>query len=110
MLPIHFAFDSSALTEQSKQYLVNLAYQFRLEGYRNVRIVFEGHTDIRGAMSYNQALSERRAKAVQRFFSQQMQGMSVRIGSQGFGETRPLMQGNSEAAHAKNRRVEIRLY
>ncbi len=60
-----------------------------------------GHTDTRGSESYNQALSERRARSVADELIRN--GISPqRIRVVGYGETRPI-----SSDHAMNRRVEI---
>jgi outer membrane protein OmpA-like peptidoglycan-associated protein len=71
---------------------------------RSVRI--EGHTDAAGDDAANQALSERRASAVE---SELMaRGIdSARIATAGYGETRPIASNDSAAGRLQNRRIEI---
>ena len=70
------------------------------------KISVEGHTDSRGSNLSNQKLSEARAAAVRQFLIDQ--GLQPeRLVSQGYGESKPLIQGNNEAAWARNRRVDI---
>lgn len=67
-----------------------------------------GHTDARGAASYNLALSEKRAAAVRRYFIDA--GIPAqRLRARGYGETQPLSRGDGAANDAENRRVELRL-
>jgi outer membrane protein OmpA-like peptidoglycan-associated protein len=71
-------------------------------------ISVNGHTDDVGTAQYNQALSERRARAVYDYLVKA--GLSKDIlSAQGHGKSRPLVPGTSEAARAKNRRVELGL-
>jgi hypothetical protein len=66
----------------------------------------EGHADERGPDSFNQKLSEDRARAVLEFLVKQ--GISAeRLSSMGFGSTRPLVDKKSEYALLLNRRVEF---
>lgn len=66
----------------------------------------EGHTDSRGSASSNQKLSESRAASVRQFLIDK--GVEPdRLESSGYGESKPLVAGNNEAAWAKNRRVDI---
>lgn len=66
-LPIAFEFDSANLTPTAKHQLDTVAEGVRLtEG--TVRVVVEGHTDAKGRVSYNEALSLRRAEAVRKYF------------------------------------------
>ena len=67
-----------------------------------------GHTDSTGSDSYNQTLSENRARAVADYLSSR--GVSSqRLRSQGYGESRPVASNNSEDGRSANRRVEIKI-
>ena len=71
-----------------------------------VKMTIEGHCDQRGSNEYNLSLGERRANSVK----QMMQSMGVsaaRLSTVSFGEEKPLMQGDSEEAMAKNRRANF---
>lgn len=72
-------------------------------------VVIEGHTDDRGAESYNQQLSEKRAAAVARMLIQQFDIDQSRVRSVGYGESQPLVENNSEANRAANRRVTAKV-
>lgn len=72
-------------------------------------VVIEGHTDDRGAESYNQQLSEKRAAAVARMLIQQFDIDESRVSSVGYGESQPLLDNNSEANRAANRRVTAKV-
>ncbi len=68
-----------------------------------------GHTDITGAASYNQTLSENRARSVVNYLSRQ--GVAPdRLSSEGRGATDPIADNSTAAGRAQNRRVEIYLY
>lgn len=70
------------------------------------RIRIEGHTDSRGGESYNLDLSRSRAAAVKAYLIDK--GIAPeRLDSAGFGEGKPLVEGENEAAWAKNRRVDF---
>ncbi|MGZ5478805.1 MAG: OmpA family protein [Candidatus Aminicenantales bacterium] len=74
----------------------------------NAKVAIEGHTDLRGEVAYNSALSQRRADSVRRWLAEQ--GIAaIRLTATGAGESRPVRTGNTEAAHQANRRVEIRI-
>lgn len=72
-------------------------------------VVIEGHTDDRGAESYNQQLSERRAASVARMLISQFGIDESRVSSVGYGESRPMVPNNSEANRAANRRVTAKV-
>lgn len=72
----------------------------------------EGHTDIRpvtaGRFEDNWDLSTARAQSVVRFL--ESQGVpSDRLAAAGFGEFQPLVEGDTEEAFARNRRIELKL-
>ncbi len=70
------------------------------------KMVVEGHTDSQGGVSYNQDLSERRARTVRDYLV--AHGIAAdRITSRGFGASRPIADNNSAEGRANNRRVEI---
>ena len=66
----------------------------------------EGNTDERGTREYNIGLGERRAQAVRRALM--LQGVpDSQLSTVSFGAERPAVEGDDEAAWAKNRRVEL---
>ena len=71
-----------------------------------MKVRLEGHTDERGTREYNIGLGERRAQAVRRALMLQGVG-EAQISTVSFGEERPAVAGDDEAAWAQNRRVEI---
>lgn len=77
--------------------------------YPLTEVVIEGHTDDRGAESYNQQLSEKRAASVARMLIQQFDIDSSRVRSVGYGESRPMVENNSEDNRAANRRVTAKV-
>jgi outer membrane protein OmpA-like peptidoglycan-associated protein len=72
----------------------------------NRQAAVEGHTDSQGSALANQALSERRAQAVQAM----LVGMGIdatRLQASGRGEAEPVASNASAAGRRSNRRVEI---
>ena len=65
-----------------------------------------GHTDAKGALEYNDALSERRAAAVVGYIARKYALDRSLISWKGMGERQLLDPNNPEAG--LNRRVEIR--
>ncbi len=103
---IHFAFDSSDLTEDSRVILKKKA-QILLK-YPNIKVIIEGHCDERGTNEYNLALGERRAKAAYEYLI--LLGVDAdRMKIISYGEERPLDPRHNEEAWAKNRRDEFRI-
>lgn len=102
-----FAVDQSDLSGSAQTNLTELAAT--LNKYDDTDVLIEGHTDADGADSYNEALSERRAKSVDRFLI--AQGVRpARISTRGYGETQPLADNASAEGKAANRRVEVAIY
>lgn len=76
-----------------------------LEKYDSIARII-GHTDSTGSESYNQALSERRARAVEEYLIGQ--GVAdYRLSAEGRGEYEPRESNATEAGRALNRRVEV---
>ncbi|MDP1864584.1 MAG: OmpA family protein [Thiobacillus sp.] len=77
-----------------------------LNKYPQRKVMIEGHTDSRGSDTYNQALSERRAEAVQKALGN-MGISSDRVTTRGYGESSPAATNDTAAGRQINRRVEI---
>lgn len=74
----------------------------------------DGHTDNEplsgfGEFRDNWELSQARALSVVRFMSTDLGIAPSRLSANGFGEFRPIVPGNSAAARAQNRRIELKL-
>ena len=101
---LKFAFDKAELRPEDRELLSRVAGI--LITATDTTISVNGHTDDLGTAEYNQRLSERRAQVVHDYLVEA--GLSRDILSvTGHGKSRPLVPGNSEAARAKNRRVEL---
>jgi len=102
---VYFDFDSYTIKDEFKGMLDGHAKV--LMANRGKRMAVEGHADERGSREYNLALGQKRAEAVVRSLKllgvgeQQLEAVS-------FGEERPAVQGNDEAAWAANRRAELK--
>ncbi|MGB3624317.1 MAG: OmpA family protein [Henriciella sp.] len=65
-----------------------------------------GHTDARGAESFNQRLSQERADAVKAYLVERSVSED-RLRAVGYGETRPIDASQTTEAYARNRRTEF---
>lgn len=103
---VTFAQSSHELLPQSFAELDELAASLNANPVLRLEII--GHTDTAGDPGMNQALSERRARAVVLYLARRgvAEGRMVSIG---YGGTRPLVTGTTESERSKNRRVEIRV-
>jgi outer membrane protein OmpA-like peptidoglycan-associated protein len=99
-----FAFDSAELTQKNRELLSRIAGILLVsKGYG---LAVYGYTDDVGSAEYNQALSERRAKAVDEYLVKSGVPAEI-VSTKGYGETSPIIKANTSEARAKNRRVEI---
>ncbi|PJA60282.1 MAG: flagellar motor protein [Rhodobacterales bacterium CG_4_9_14_3_um_filter_71_31] len=68
----------------------------------------DGHTDARGPVAVNWRLSQERALAVASYLIE-VEGLPPeRLAPTGFGPFQPVDAGTSEAAYARNRRIEVK--
>lgn len=104
---ILFDFDSDALRPAARSNLQDLARN--LQQYENTDVLIIGHTDATGDASYNQGLSERRARSAASYLQQQGVA-SQRVSIRGMGENDPIATNDSEAGRQLNRRVEVVIY
>jgi peptidoglycan-associated lipoprotein len=102
--PIYFDYDQSEIRADAKAILDSKLPLLRANPSMKVRI--EGNTDSRGSNEYNMALGLRRANAARRYL--ESQGIeAARIEVVSYGEERPVDQGTTDEAYAKNRRDDF---
>ena len=70
-------------------------------------VIVEGHTDDVGSNETNQKLSLARAKSVAAALKKLIPGKGFRWKEIGLGETKPLVENDSDKNRSRNRRVEI---
>lgn len=73
----------------------------------NTRFLIIGHADNTGSHQNNMQLSKRRADTVRDFLVAQSGLPKDIFITQGVGDTQPMTREDSDAAHLKNRRIEI---
>ncbi|ADU91910.1 peptidoglycan-associated lipoprotein Pal [Taylorella equigenitalis] len=101
---VYFAFDSYTVEPEYNEMIQMHAKYLSSNPTRTVRV--EGNTDLRGSSEYNLALGQRRSVAVARLLNQYGVN-SAQLEAVSFGKERPQATGNSEEAHAQNRRADI---
>lgn len=102
---IYFEFDSyslSPLSEPELNVLVSI-----MQKNPKWRVELSGHTDEKGNNLYNYNLSLNRAKSVG-YYLTQSGIVGNRVITKGFGKLKPLSKAKTDAAHALNRRVEVK--
>ncbi len=103
---VHFQTGSAQLSLQSIDWLRSLGHY--LAGRTDVDVVIDGHADSTGTVSFNDTLSEKRAREVEK----QLLATSIprqRVFSRGFGEHVPQCSNATSRGKACNRRVELML-
>lgn len=101
-----FPFDSASLNEKDRELLSRIAGILLVsKGYG---LSIYGYTDDIGTAEYNQQLSVKRAQAVEKYLEKAGLDASI-MHVKGFGKADPLVPGDTPAARAQNRRVEIAL-
>jgi len=107
VLMLNFDFNKSIIKDKDIPQLKK-AVEF-ITKHKGSKIRVEGHTDSVGSDAYNQALSERRAKAVVDYFVSQGAVKRADISSVGYGEKKPIATNDTDAGRAQNRRVEVQV-
>ena len=101
---VFFDWDKSNITAEAAAILDRAAEQFAATGQTQVALA--GHADKSGKDDYNVKLSQRRADAVKAYLA----GKGVpadAMGTEAFGEGRPLVDTADGVREPQNRRVEI---
>lgn len=108
-LPVNFHFNSVDLTENGKRQAGEMLEYMRDLTPPEQRFMLVGHTDTQGEEDYNLRLSRERAEELRKWFVARSDLLAGRIETSGLGESKPRLDGDSEAEHARNRRVELQL-
>ncbi len=102
---VYFDYNRAQIRDTSKETLTKLADYLGTQP--GTKIEIEGHCDARGSTEYNLHLGERRARSVMKYLvTQGVNGTQVQTIS--YGEERPVDLGDTETAHQRNRRAELR--
>jgi peptidoglycan-associated lipoprotein len=101
---VYFNFDDATLTPEAIEVLNQKAAWLKENAGASVTV--EGHCDERGTNEYNIALGERRAQSIVSFLANAGIGAD-QMKAVSYGEEKPAVVGNDEAAWAKNRRGHL---
>ncbi len=104
---LYFGFNETFLTQESERQLQELLAAMGDDELKNYRFQLAGHTCSIGSESYNQKLSEDRARAVKNWLVKNGYP-AVRLQLIGFGKKKPVADNSTEEGRKLNRRVEIR--
>lgn len=100
-----FAFDKHDISAKADAVMDDVAQQIGAAKVTSATVV--GHTDGKGTEAYNQTLSERRARAVERELARRLPGVSFTVEGRGWHE--PIASNKTDEGRALNRRVTITL-
>lgn len=103
---VYFDYDKSQLTTEAKDLLSKVGDI--LIKNQKFNIVVEGHTDVQGTETYNMALGSKRANAVRGYLVDYGVDKSI-ISTTSYGEQKPKVDGESDSAHAENRRANFQV-
>lgn len=102
-LNVEFDFDSAAPRNEHAAQVERVA-DFMVQ-FPDSKVVMEGHTDSQGDATYNQGLSERRARTIADMLIEKFGINKSRVSSKGFGESKPIATNDTKAGRQLNRRV-----
>lgn len=102
-LNVEFDFDSSAARPEHTAEVKKVADM--MEEYPGSSVTMEGHTDSMGDATYNQRLSEQRAKTIADMLTEKFGISASRVESNGKGESEPRSSNETAAGRQENRRV-----
>ncbi|MCR9276470.1 MAG: OmpA family protein [Pseudomonadaceae bacterium] len=104
-IDLSLEFDTDSAQLRNSHYAEIQTVVSFMKQFSNTTAVIEGHTDSRGAESYNQALSERRAASVRNYLVNEGDIASDRLTSRGYGESQPADTNDTAEGRQRNRRV-----
>ena len=103
---IQFDYNSDRITPESYKNLEYILAVLRVEP--QIRLWIKAHTDDTGTPAFNLDLSERRATAVEFYFTSR--GIPIeRFDLTGYGSNRPVATNETEEGRSRNRRVEFEI-
>jgi outer membrane protein OmpA-like peptidoglycan-associated protein len=105
---VNFDFDSFELTQLARDNLEGLG-QKMIDNPRSL-LEIAGHTDKTGAAKYNFMLGMQRAESVKTHLVDQFGVALYRMFVVSHGKTKPVAMPDEKNAHAKNRRVVLKLW
>lgn len=108
VMPGNITFPTNGRDLKADFYDVLNSVALVLEEFDKTIVVVAGHTDSAGSESYNQKLSEDRARSVASYLKNR-KITPARFETVGFGEHNPVADNSTEQGRSLNRRVELTL-
>ncbi len=103
---VQFEYDRAELTPRGREILSDHAR--KLNEFRDIRLLIEGHCDERGTIAYNLSLGDRRAMAVKIY----MMNYGIhpdRLRTISYGKEKPLDLRHADEAWSLNRRAQFKI-
>ncbi|QUX94141.1 flagellar motor protein MotB [Marinomonas sp. CT5] len=104
-LKLNIQFGTNQTRVEQKYYPEIEKLAVYLEEHPQSTVIIEGHTDDTGAASYNQRVSENRAKAIADVLIRTFEVSEDRVKAIGYGEEKPMVENDSPEHRQINRRV-----
>lgn len=108
IMPSNITFETNGRNLNASFYQVLDSVVLVINEFNKTTVVVTGHTDSVGADSYNQKLSEDRARSVADYLVNK-KVVPARLDVAGYGEKFPVADNKTEEGRSLNRRVEITL-
>jgi outer membrane protein OmpA-like peptidoglycan-associated protein len=105
---VNFKFGKWDLSDEAKESLDKMVANAGL--MKRFVVSVEGFTDRVGSNDFNTELSKKRAEAVTNYLVTKHNIPVYRIYNIGLGKERPVDEGKTRDARAKNRRVEVKVF
>jgi outer membrane protein OmpA-like peptidoglycan-associated protein len=105
---VPFKLNQYTLSPSAKSDLDRLAADMQAD--KRFFIAVEGYTDKTGSRQYNEALSRKRADAVAEYLVAKHDIPIYRIHMIGLANDKPVDEGRTREARARNRRVEVKVF
>lgn len=104
LVTVYFDYDEARLRPDAKDSLRQNAEYLRT--VQSAVVELQGNCDERGTEEYNLALGKRRAESAKQYLAD-LGIVPRRMTTVSFGEENPAVQGRTESAWARNRRVDF---
>ena len=104
-LEINFDFNSADIGQAALPEVTALGQALANEQLKGGTFILAGHTDAKGADSYNQDLSMRRAEAVKQFLAEKYKIQVINLIAVGYGKSQ--LKNAADPFGSENRRVQI---
>ncbi len=103
---IQFEFNKARILPESDSLLHEIAKVIK-ENPQIKKIRIEGHASAEGNDDYNMRLSKKRAESVRKWLIKHGEIPADMLVAEGYGETRPIADNETDEGREKNRRVEF---